>query len=281
MQIITTVNRMKEYSRKASQNGKSIGFVPTMGYLHDGHLSLVRAARKECDVVIVSIFVNPTQFGPLEDFDKYPRDIERDKLRLEGENIDVLFLPEADEIYPGGCAIEVKADNSISEVLCGAARPGHFDGVATVVAKLFDVTIPDKSYFGQKDAQQTVVIERMVKDLDLPIEICVEPIIRENDGLAMSSRNMYLSGSERAQAVKLFEALSEAEKLIKGGEDSSALIKEKMKSILAEGKDIEVDYIETVDANSLRSVEEVGSDTFIAIAAFVGKTRLIDNILIK
>ncbi|MFC1570559.1 pantoate--beta-alanine ligase [Candidatus Omnitrophota bacterium] len=281
MRIITKIEEMKEYSQNARSQGKRIGFVPTMGYLHEGHLSLVRAAREECDEVIVSIFVNPTQFSPGEDLEKYPRDIERDKALLDEESVDVIFAPNPEEMYPEGLVAEVKVDESLTQGLCGRSRPGHFEGVATVVAKLFSIISPDKSYFGQKDAQQALVVKRMTGDLDISVEIRIMPIIREEDGLAMSSRNTYLSEEERSQAKNLYRALKKSKKIISEGELTSSNIKKEMESVISEGVDTRLDYIEVVDADTLASLDSVKSNTLIAVAAFVGKTRLIDNIVIE
>lgn len=281
MKTITKINEMKEYSRKIREEGKSIGFVPTMGYLHEGHLSLLRAAQNECDVSIISVFVNPTQFSAGEDLDKYPRDIERDLSLADREGADVMFTPEAQDMYPEGYVTNVKVDNALTRGLCGKSRLGHFEGVATVVAKLFSIVFPCKSYFGQKDAQQAVVIKRMTKDLNLPVDVRVLPIVREPDGLAMSSRNTYLSSEERGEALNLYRSLDRAKEMVLKGERSPLSIKLEMKKIMEQGKNTRIDYIEMVDADTLSSLSEVKDNTLIAVAAFVGKTRLIDNIIIK
>lgn len=252
-----------------------------MGYLHDGHLSLARAAREECDIVVMSIFVNPAQFGPGEDLDKYPRDMERDRRLAAEEGVDVIFAPSAEEMYPGGYATYVEVSGALTETFCGGSRPGHFRGVATVVAKLLNIVAPDKSYFGQKDAQQALVIKRMAGDLNMPGEIRIVPIVREPDGLALSSRNTYLSEDERRQAPGIFRSLKRAEELASAGELSAARIKEEIRKILRQGRDIRIDYIEIVDADTLEPVETVKGNTLVAIAAFVGKTRLIDNVVIS
>jgi pantoate--beta-alanine ligase len=281
MKIITATDQMREYCRAEKLAGRTIGFVPTMGYLHEGHLSLIAAAKKECDTVVVSVFVNPTQFGEVEDLDNYPRDIERD-MRLAGEEgTDAIFIPSVEEMYPAGDLTRVEADKTLTGILCGRTRPGHFDGVVTVVAKLFDIVQPDRAYFGQKDAQQTVVIKQMVRDRDLPVEIRVMPIVRESDGLAMSSRNVNLDPDQRLQALALYRALEKAKGLVAGGERSVANIKEEMLSLLSEGKDISIDYIEGVDADTLRPVNEVQDNMLLAVAAFVGGTRLIDSAIIN
>lgn len=281
MKSIEKIEKMQAESREAKIEGKTVGLVPTMGYLHEGHLSLVRAAKKECDVVVVSIFVNPTQFGPGEDFEKYPRDIKRDMKLLEEEGVDIVFNPLEEEMYPEGFSTFVEVTGPVTESLCGRSRPGHFRGVTTVVSKLFDIVEPTRSYFGRKDAQQASVIKRMVQDLDMPVEVRVMPIIREEDGLAMSSRNTYLSDEERKQALSIYDALKRVEELIEGGEISSSVIKEEVKNILRAEEDIKIDYIEVVDADSMEEVDEVKNNTLIAIAAIVGKTRLIDNVLIE
>ena len=281
MRTVTTISEMRELSREARRGGKSIGFVPTMGYLHEGHLSLARAAKNECDLAVMSIFVNPAQFGPGEDLERYPRDMERDRRLAEAAGIDIIFAPSASEMYPEGFTTFVEVEGDLADRLCGAKRPGHFRGVATVVAKLFNVVAPDKSYFGQKDAQQAILIRRVVKDLDMPVEIRVLPIVREPDGLAMSSRNTYLSGEQRAEALALSRSLRHAEGMIRSGEVSASRLKDGMLKILAEGGGLKVDYVEIVDTESLRPVEAVRDNTLIAVAAFVGGTRLIDNVIIE
>jgi len=280
MQLIEKISDMKEYSLKVRKEGKTIGFVPTMGYLHEGHLSLIRAARKECDAVVVSIFVNPMQFGPKEHFKEYPRDLERDK-GLAGEaGADIVFYPSSEEMYSEGFSTFVNVEGRYTETLCAFSRPGHFKGVATVVLKLLNIVSPDVSYFGQKDAQQAAVIKKMIKDLNMDTDIRIMPIVREDDGLAMSSRNVYLSEDERRQALNLYRSLEKAKEMVCGGEASSTAIKSEMKRIIEEGKDLKIDYIETVDADSLEPVETVKENTLIAVAVFIGKTRLIDNIII-
>lgn len=271
---------MKMFSRKVREEGKTIGLVPTMGYLHEGHLSLIRASGKECDVIVVSLFVNPTQFGPKEDFNKYPRDNKRDISLLEKERTDVLFMPSEKDIYPEGPAVEIRAREQLANALCGASRPGHFDGVVTVVAKLFDIVNPDAAYFGQKDAQQVIVIKGMVDDLKMDVDIRTLPIVREKDGLAMSSRNTYLSADERQQALSIFRGLEKARENIASGERSAGKTKEKILGILSEYKDVKVDYVEVVDAERLTPLKNIDGKALIAVAAFVGNTRLIDNILI-
>ena len=281
MRVITTLDEMRGYSREARTDGKIVGFVPTMGYLHDGHLSLIAAAREECDVVVVSIFVNPGQFSPDEDFDAYPRDMERDKKLAEGAGADIIFAPSAEDIYTDSFVTNVEITGVLTESLCGRSRPGHFKGVTTVVAKLFNIVEPDISYFGQKDAQQTVVIKKMVEDLNMPVSIRVMPVVREKDGLAMSSRNSYLSPEERHQALGLVRSLERAKEMTLEGEFSLDRIREEMTMVIEKGKDVNLDYIEIVDAQTLEPVESVKGGMLIAVAAFVGGTRLIDNVVIE
>ncbi|MFH1664742.1 MAG: pantoate--beta-alanine ligase [Candidatus Omnitrophota bacterium] len=281
MRIITSINDMTEFSRGAGREGRSIGFVPTMGYLHEGHMSLCRAARSECDIVVLSIFVNPAQFGPGEDLDKYPRDMGRDRRLAEKEGVDVIFAPEAGEMYPAGSNTYVEIEGPLVGALCARSRPGHFRGVATVVAKLFNIVAPDRSYFGQKDAQQAAIVKRMAGDLNMPVSIRVCPIVREEDGLAMSSRNVYLSREERKSALALYRSLERADEMARGGERSAARIREEVLKVLGSEKEIRVDYAEIVDADSLEAVEEIKDNTLVALAAFVRKTRLIDNVIIR
>lgn len=281
MRIISTIEEMRSFSEDVREKGKTIGFVPTMGYLHEGHLSLVHAAVKECDTVVVSIYVNPTQFGEAEDLVSYPRDIERDKSLAEEAGADVVFTPTSSQMYPSGWATTVEVSGELTSRLCGRSRPGHFKGVTTIVSKLFNIVEPSKAYFGQKDAQQCIVIDRMVKDLNMLVEIRTMPIIREDDGLAMSSRNTYLSPGERGQALALFKALKRAEELTSSGERNSSRILSEVEKIVSAGPDVKIDYVAIVDAQTLKSVDNIEGRTLIAIAAFVGKTRLIDNITVN
>jgi len=248
-----------------------------MGYLHEGHLSLIRAARIESDLVVVSIFVNPKQFGPGEDFERYPRDLERDKGMAEKAGADVIFHPPPAEMYPEGSSTFVE-ETKLSKRLCGLSRPTHFRGVTTVVLKLFNIVVPDAAYFGQKDAQQALIIKRMVRDLNLPVRIEVLPIVREEDGLAMSSRNEYLSAEERKQATVLCRSLMEAKKLIGSGVREPDKIKERMKEIIESAQESRIDYVSIVSGETLDDVEEVRGNVLIALAVFIGKTRLIDNL---
>ena len=280
MQIIRTVVELRAWSRASRQAGKSVGLVPTMGALHEGHLSLVRAAKASCGVVAASIFVNPTQFGPNEDFALYPRTFEADCKLLEAEGIDAVFAPVPEEMYPAGAVTFVEVAG-LSDRLDGASRPGHFRGVATVVAKLFLVAEPDRAFFGQKDAAQVAVLRRMTADLGLRVELVVCPIVREPDGLAMSSRNRYLSVEERRQALVLSRALQAAQRLVESGEHRAALIIQEVHKVFATEPAVRVDYIAAVDWATLEPVPELVSGSLFAIAAYVGSTRLIDNFVVE
>jgi len=270
---------MQAYVKRARTDGKTVGLVPTMGAFHEGHLSLMRRARAENDIVVTSIFVNPTQFGPKEDYNAYPRDLENDSKMAEKIGVDVIFAPSVKDMYPQGYATFVNVER-ITEKMCGASRPGHFRGVATVVTKLFNIIPAHKAYFGQKDAQQCVVIKRMSEDLNFDIDIVILPTVRENDGLAMSSRNKYLSDEERRSALVLFKSLSMAKELIRSGELNSEKIRQKMLDIINAEPLARVDYISIVDAETLEDLNEIKDNTLIALAVFIGKTRLIDNIII-
>jgi len=279
MRTITTVSEMAVASAERKSRGETIGFVPTMGYLHEGHLSLVRESRKRADTTVVSIFVNPLQFGPSEDFRRYPRDPERDAALLNKEGVDILFLPGDSEMYPGGYRTSVEVAG-LQDRLCGRSRPGHFRGVATVVLKLFNIIRPDIAFFGQKDAQQVVVIRRMVEDLNLGVEIRAMPIVREPDGLAMSSRNSYLNAEDRQAALVLFKSLEEARRLYNAGERNCDRVRESMRRILAAEPRARVDYVEIVNPASLEPIEQVEGQALVAVAAYLGSTRLIDNIIL-
>ncbi|MBN2897136.1 MAG: pantoate--beta-alanine ligase [Clostridia bacterium] len=281
MQIIKTVAAMNGYIREAIQSGKCIGYVPTMGYLHDGHLSLIKEARKNNDIVVVSIFVNPTQFGPNEDLDSYPRDLDRDAALCEVEGADVIFHPTPEEMYPNGYSTYVETFGEITKKLCGASREGHFRGVTTVLTKLFNIVRPRNAYFGQKDAQQVAVVEKMVRELNYDIHIVPCPIVREKDGLAMSSRNSYLQGHEREDALVLSQSLELAKQMIADGERSTAVIKQAMCDKINSVESTEIDYVEIVDAQELENVETLSGDTLIALAVKVGKPRLIDNVRLE
>lgn len=248
-----------------------------MGYLHEGHLSLVRAARAASDLVVVSIFVNATQFGPQEDFERYPRDLERDS-RMAGEaGADVIFHPSAADMYPKDFSTYVE-ETALSKHLCGLSRPTHFRGVTTVVLKLFNIVLPDVAYFGQKDAQQALIIKRMVRDLDLPIRIEILPIVREENGLALSSRNEYLTREGRKQATVLYRSLVEAKRLIDSGERKATAIKQRMKELIQSAEQARIDYVSIVSSETLDDVEELRGNILIALAVFIGDTRLIDNL---
>ncbi|WP_448378324.1 pantoate--beta-alanine ligase [Fervidobacterium sp.] len=279
MRLVHTVAEMKKIVGDILKSGKSIGFVPTMGYLHKGHLSLVEAARKENDVVVVSIFVNPTQFGPNEDYNRYPRDLERDLRLLEPLGVDYVFNPSVEEMYPAMYSTYVE-EVELSKYLCGASRPGHFRGVCTVVTKLFNIVKPTKAYFGQKDAQQFRVLRRMVRDLNMDVEMIEMPIVREEDGLAMSSRNVYLNPEERKEATRLYKSLLKAKELIESGERDVQKIKSEMLKILDHPL-LRVDYVEIVDEETLRPVEKIERKAIVALAVFIGKARLIDNMIFE
>jgi pantoate--beta-alanine ligase len=280
MKVCNTVSAMRSACRAARDDGQRLGFVPTMGALHEGHLSLVRAAKAQCDAVAVSIFVNPTQFGPKEDLSRYPRPFERDCELLEKERVDLLFAPSADEMYPAGAVTYVTVEG-LSEKLCGKSRPGHFRGVTTVVAKLFHIIEPDAAFFGQKDAAQATIIRCMVRDLNLPVEIVVCPIVREPDGLAMSSRNAYLDGQQRKSALVLSRSLKEVQNLFDRGEPKASRLIEAGKQIFAQEPSVRLDYLEIVEPDTLDAVSEVRGPALVAVAAFVGNTRLIDNVVLR
>ncbi|MCX7694766.1 MAG: pantoate--beta-alanine ligase [Caloramator sp.] len=280
MLIFKSVDEMKKYMKDIKRQGKSIGFVPTMGYLHKGHISLVKRARGENDVVVVSVFVNPTQFGPNEDYERYPRDEERDSRMCEEAGCDVLFMPTKDDMYRENYSTYVEV-LGLTEGLCGAKRPGHFRGVATIVTKLFNIVKPDRAYFGQKDAQQLSVIKRMVKDLDFDIEIVGCEIVRDDDGLALSSRNTYLTEEERRQAPILYKSLLKAKEEIEKGERVSEKIIDTIRKTILEMPDAQIDYIEIVNNETLKPVEKIEGEVLIALAVKFGKTRLIDNMVVR
>jgi pantoate--beta-alanine ligase len=251
-----------------------------MGYLHEGHLSLIRQARQDCDAVIISIFVNPTQFACGEDYERYPRDVDRDCLLAFGAGVDFIFAPLTDEMYPGGYQTFISVEK-LSLPLCGVCRPGHFRGVATIVAKLFNIIRPDISYFGAKDAQQTLVVKKMVADLNMEVEIKVLPTVRTADGLAMSSRNNYLTKEEKVSALVLYKSLLEARRLIDSGEKDSSQVFKMMEEMLRKEPRVKIDYISLVDGETLREKKEIAGEILIALAVWIGNTRLIDNISIK
>lgn len=282
MHVAKTITSLKRHISRAKSNSLKVGFVPTMGALHEGHLSLVRKALKECDYVVVSIFVNPLQFGPNEDLDKYPRTFKQDEKYLRDLGVDVLFYPNNEAMYFADSTTFVE-EIGLSSYLCGERRPGHFKGVTTIVCKLFNVVQADIAYFGQKDYQQFKIIQRMVRDLCMPIKVKGCPIVRESNGLALSSRNRYLSELESAEAASIFKALKSAKCLIasKNSISSRELKNFIRKEISLMGVKHSIDYIEIRDADTLKEVKKISSDVVIAIAVFVGKTRLIDNIVIK
>jgi pantoate--beta-alanine ligase len=257
-----------------------LGFVPTMGYLHEGHLALVRRARAECPSVAASIFVNPTQFGPREDFARYPRDPERDLALLEKEGVDLVFMPETEEMYPPGFDTWVEV-GTITRRLEGRARPGHFRGVATVVCKLFNIVQPRRAYFGEKDAQQLRVVRKMVRDLNLPVEIVPVPTVREADGLALSSRNVYLSPAERQQALALSAALRLAQELVARGERRASVIRARMRRRIRQEPDARIDYVSVADAETLEELTVVDRPALVSLAVRIGTTRLIDNVVVE
>ena len=277
MVLVEKITDMKALSQRWREEGKTIGFVPTMGYLHEGHLSLVRKAREDNDVVVVSIFVNPTQFGPGEDFERYPRDLERDLSLLEPIGVDAVFYPSDKEMYPEGYKTFVEVVD-ITERLCGASRPGHFRGVTTVCCKLFNIVKPHRAYFGKKDFQQLIVIKNMVRDLNMDLEIVPMPIVREPDGLAMSSRNTYLKPDERKAATCLYRSLKRAVELFEAGERDARVIREEVKKIIEAEPLAKIDYVEVVDPENFLPVEKVDTGTLVALAVKIGAARLIDNV---
>jgi pantoate--beta-alanine ligase len=279
MKVRTTVEGMRAAARVARLGGLRVGIVPTMGALHEGHLSLVRAAKAQCEAVVVSIFVNPLQFGPNEDLAKYPRNFERDCELLREEDVDFVFAPTVEELYPEKAMTYVTVEG-MNDKLCGRSRPGHFRGVTTVVAKLFNIVEPNIAFFGQKDAAQVAIIRRMVRDLNFPVEIIACPIVREPDGLAMSSRNAYLSAQERKSALVLNRALRAVEEHFRQGERTTAGLVSPGQDVIAQEHGVKLDYLEIVDPDSLEPFEVVNRTALAAVAAFVGSTRLIDNVLL-
>jgi len=280
MDILDTIEKMRRACRLARRAGKRLGFVPTMGALHEGHLSLIRAAKAQCGAVAASIFVNPLQFAPTEDLAKYPRRFERDCELLRNEGVDLLFAPTVEEMYPEKMITYVTVEG-LSDKLCGKSRPGHFRGVTTVVAKLFHIVEPEAAFFGQKDAVQAVLIRRMVKDLSLPVEIVVCPIVREPDGLAMSSRNAYLDAQQRQQALVLSRSLQEVERLFRAGERDAGRLVAAGKRVFAQEPSVRLDYLEIVDSETLNPLTQITRPALAAVAAFVGSARLIDNLALQ
>jgi len=276
MTIVTSVRKMQAYSERVRGRGKTISFVPTMGYLHDGHFRLLKEGRKRGDVLIMSIFVNPTQFGPKEDYAQYPRDMRRDLGYARRAGVDVVFAPTVDGMYPDGFQTSITVAE-VTKTLCGPFRPGHFQGVATVVAKLFNIVKPHVALFGEKDFQQLVVIRRMVRDLDMGIEIIGVPTVREKDGLAMSSRNKYLNGEERRAALCLYRSLMKAKKLVRSGERDSKRILREVHSIIKAEPLAKIEYVSLVDKETMKEVKKIDKKTLLAMAVWIGSTRLIDN----
>lgn len=283
MELFERIAAMRTYLAEARAKGERIGFVPTMGFLHQGHLALIRSAREddEVDRVVVSIFVNPLQFGPREDYRDYPRDLERDKELCLSGGTDALFVPAVEEMYPEGFATHVEV-TGVTDILCGRSRPGHFRGVATVVAKLFNIIQPDSAYFGIKDAQQVVVIRRMVEDLDFPVKIKVHPTVREEDGLAVSSRNIYLSTEERRAATVLYRSLKQAEELVRQGERNGLRLRRFLEEAIGAEPLARLDYAEVVSWPDLKPLDELRpGQVLLAVAAYFGRARLIDNLLVE
>ncbi len=278
--IISTLSGMRGFIAKEKAQNMTIGFVPTMGFLHEGHLSLIRQAKKDCDTCVVSIFVNPIQFGPQEDYKKYPRDLEQDSILAKSAGASCVFYPNAKDMYPPDYLTYVNVEK-ITDYLCGASRPGHFKGVATVVTKLFNIIQPHIAYFGQKDYQQALVIRKMVEDLNMPITIKTMPIVRECDGLAMSSRNAYLTTQERADAVVLYQSLQKAREMVRQGQHDARIIKTAIKTAILKKKTAKIEYISVADARTLEDREVFRQKTLIALAVWIGRTRLIDNIIIE
>lgn len=279
MKVAKTIESVRKLVKAAHSKGKRIGFVPTMGALHIGHIFLIEKAKKQTDFVVVSIFVNPTQFGPSEDFKKYPRPIKSDLAICRKAGVDVVFAPTAKQIYPQENLTWVNVEK-LTEQLCGRFRPGHFRGVTTVCAKLFNIVAPDVAFFGQKDAQQAIVIKKMVADLNMPLKIVVCPTVRHSDGLAVSSRNQYLTHQQKKDATYIYKALKKSESLVKAGTKKSKTIISKMKKVLKQVTSIKIEYISIVDAETLRELEKITGKVLVAVAVKIGSTRLIDNILI-
>jgi len=279
MREIKKLKEMPAFSLKAKQRGKTICLVPTMGYLHEGHLSLVEAAKKKGDITVVSVFVNPLQFGPSEDLARYPRDLARDKKLLKNFEVDVLFLPAAAQLYPDEFKTFVEVEG-LSKKLCGRTRPTHFRGVTTIVAKLFNLVMPDFAFFGEKDYQQQIIIKKMVRDLNFPVQVISLPTIREFDGLAMSSRNQYLTPKERESATVLYRALLLAKQEIEKGEKDPHRLLLRMRSLIGAEPTVRLDYIAIVDPQNLEDKKRLDGQSLIALAAFLGKARLIDNIVV-
>ena len=280
MRVIRSVRSIQQFIKKAKLAGKAVGFVPTMGALHDGHRSLLRRCRRENDIVVLSIFVNPKQFGPKEDFTKYPRRERADKKLAKEEKVDIMFVPSAKEMYPEGYLTYIEVEK-MTQALCGKSRPGHFKGVTTVVGKLLNIVMPDVLYLGQKDAQQAAVLTRMVRDLNFPVLVKTCPTVREADGLAMSSRNQYLSASQRKEAAVLYRSLKEVRQNVAAGSQSAATITGKIRSRITRESTGRIDYVQCVAADTLMPLKKIQGKVIIALAVWFGKTRLIDNIIVQ
>lgn len=279
MKVITTIKDMQQEMKKEKQLGRSIGFVPTMGYLHEGHATLLGAARTENEVVALSIFVNPTQFGPNEDFDTYPRDFERDERVAKEANVDYLFYPSVEEMYKPSRSVAITVTDRV-DVLCGQKRPGHFDGVATVLTKLFHIVTPDRAYFGKKDAQQVAVVDGLIEDFNFPVELRAVDTVREADGLAKSSRNVYLTDKEREEAPVLFKSLQSALQLLESGEKHVEIIKQAIRKEIEQYTSGKVDYIEVYTYPGLKTIKQAAGKIIIALAVQFSKARLIDNVIV-
>lgn len=280
MQITKNINQCRKAINKAKQSKKRIGFVPTMGALHEGHLSLIRKARKDNDFVAISIFVNPLQFGPTEDYTQYPRDFKRDEKLLKKEKVDLIFYPQPKTMYPEGFSTYI-TEEYLSQILCGRSRPIHFKGVTTIVAKLFNIIEPENVYFGQKDYQQAKIIQKMIKELNFPIKMHIMPIKRENDKVAISSRNYYLSKKQREDAKVLYQSLIKAKKLIQKGKSNPSKIKQEIKKAIKRKNSATIDYVDIIDIQTLRPVKQIKNRVAVVMAVYIGKTKLIDNIIIS
>src|SRR3989338_5478006 len=280
MKVCKRISELRNTIASIKKRNRLIGFIPTMGYLNEGNVSIIRKARLDTDCVVVSIFVNPIQFGPKEDFKRYPRDLDRDLKLCKANGVDIVFAPDAKSMFPEDFLTYVDVEG-LSDVLCGSSRPGHFKGVTTIVAKLFNIVKPDIAYFGQKDAQQAVAVGRMVKDLNMPLKIKVMPTVRERGGLAMSSRNVYLKPEERKEALSLYKSFKLAEEVYKKGERNPEAIITKMRSLILRHIGVNIDYISIVDIKTLKTIDRISGKTLVAVAALVGKTRLIDNVVLR
>ncbi len=280
MKLITSKQDIRAIVTEADREGKVVGLVPTMGFFHEGHLELMRSARSECDLVVVSIFVNPTQFAPGEDLDSYPRDLERDTRMASTVGVDYIFHPSVEEMYQQEATTTVEV-SGMSEIMCGASRPTHFRGVATIVSKLFNIVAPHKAYFGQKDAQQAAIVRRMASDLDFPVEIVLVPTVREADGLAMSSRNIYLTDEERVAATVLPRSLALVEEMVRSGERNADVVRKAVEAFIAEEPLVDLEYAVICDNIFLRPCETLEGQVLVALAARVGRARLIDNVLLE